>query len=80
MLVEVLKSFKAGDATLSRGDVVDAGKWSNLGKLISARFVRPAEDREFSPVVQVAVAEARETSPSSIPRRRGRPSKAQYID
>lgn len=43
MRVEVLKSFRADGASLSRGDVVDAGEWPNLPRLISARYVRPVE-------------------------------------
>jgi hypothetical protein len=76
MKVEVLKSFKAGDRLLSRGDIVDAGGWANLGRLLSSRYVRPAEDLAFSDDVREAIADARESAPSTLSRRGRSPKKA----
>jgi len=62
MRVEVLRSFKAGDKLLVRGDVVIADGWRNLSRLLSSRYVREAED-------------AAEDAEKPQPRRRGRPKK-----
>ena len=77
MLVEVLKKFDAGDRQLSPGDIIDGGSWLNLEKLIAIRFVRPAEERDFSKTAQKAMKESREISPSSIKRTVKRKQKAQ---
>lgn len=77
MLVEVLKKFDAGDRQLSPGDIVDGGGWLNLEKLIAIRFVRPAEERDFSKPAQKAMKESREMSPSSIKRTVKRKQKTQ---
>lgn len=61
MRVEVLKKFKAGDRLLVRGDIVDAGGWPNLPRLLSSRYVREAETAE--------------DAEKPTPRRRGRPKK-----
>ena len=76
MKVEVLKSFKAGDVQLVRGDIVSADGWANLGRLLSSRYVRPAEDLVFSDDVREAVADARESAPSTLSRRGRSPKKA----
>ena len=77
MLVEVLKKFDAGDRQLSPGDIVDGGGWRNLEKLIAIRYVRPAEERDFSKTVQKAVSDSRSAAPSSVKRTVKRKQKAQ---
>jgi len=77
MLVEVLKKFDAGDRQLSPGDIVDGGEWRNLEKLIAVRFVRPAEERDFSKPAQRAMKDSRDASPSSVKRKGGRKPKNQ---
>lgn len=74
MLVEVLKKFDAGDRQLSPGDIVDGGGWLNLEKLIAIRYVRPAEERDFSKPAQKAMKESRDAAPSSV-KKRGRTRK-----
>jgi hypothetical protein len=74
MLVEVLKKFDAGDRQLSPGDIVDGGGWLNLEKLIAIRYVRPAEERDFSKPAQKAMKDSRDAAPSSV-KKRGRSRK-----
>lgn len=74
MLVEVLKKFDAGDRQLSPGDIVDGGGWLNLEKLIAIRYVRPAEERDFSKPAQKAMKDSRDAAPSSV-KKRGRTRK-----
>jgi len=47
MRVEVLKSFRAGETLLVRGDVVAADDWGNLPRLLSVQYVREAEAEEI---------------------------------
>ena len=48
MRVEVLKSFRAGETLLVRGDIVTADDWGNLPRLLSVQYVREAETEEVA--------------------------------
>lgn len=74
MMLEVLRKFIAGDRQLSPGEIIDGGGWRNLERLISSRYVRPVEEKEFPKRVQSAMVDARDLAPSTnqSPRRRGR--------
>lgn len=46
----VLKPLPVGTTTLPSGSVVDAGRWRNLGKLITQRYLRPATAAEAATI------------------------------
>lgn len=75
MMLEVLKKFEADGNRLSPGDIVDGGGWRNLQRLISSRYVRPAEEAGYNKRIQSAMVDARDLAPSTnqSKRKRGRP-------